>query len=478
MTFPLVQFVAAPEVGARVLLDLNNDDHDLRLQTYPDAPSWDLGSPSLSGPIDASGKAWGPRRLTFDLAVIGPRAATKTVISRLARILARRRTWLLWQLDSLSAPVWFEIFASEPGGLNFESVYIDDRQVSTWEATLRLDASPWAIGELVTQDLGDLSNDPTTGGCRVELDPILGDAPTPLTITAEPSGDWGLRRVSMSVCSTEPEGQQRVGIWQASQFTANNGTGAVVASPSWPGNGYRTVTDSPTSSARRLVFTTSEPTLKPGRYAAYLLCGPTDGSGPTTFDVRLTIGDFSDALAGDWVRVVGPVRTGYQSWVPCGKWSLPVGVDQAVLNEDDILSALEIQVYARRVTGSNLINLGAVMLVPLDGPGVVSSSTTTSRWLLPWASSPLILDGESETVYSRAADGGPVSVTLPELRGIFPTVVPGATNTLTVLQQTSDIVDSPDFEVANGDDVRESTALSASYRPRYLWMPSNAVEVA
>lgn len=468
--FPRARLVTEARVGARVLYDFNITEHEKLLRRYPTIQGWSLGSPSRSS---ATGP-WGTREITLRQVVSGPRTATVDVIAEMDRALVRPRSFLEFQLDAYARPMWFPVTAHTTGRVVFDDVTNDTTQKAHWIVQVELLAKAWAEGEPVEYVLPVLGNDPTTGGCRVALPPILGAAPTPLTVSMAPDGDWGLRRVSLVATATDPEAERPMYVWQASDFTTVGGTSDVTADPAWPGAGYRTATpsvDGPLS--LRMRMTDLAPAVRPGRYAAYLLCGPTDGA---VLDVQVDVDTLGETIAGPVTRVVSPATVGYSTWAPVGEFALPTGVHQDAVTIHDDLGRLTIRVHAGRVSGTGGVRLGAVMLVPVDGPGVDRATTTTMRWPLWHATSPIVIDAEAGAVLARTETGAPRSSGQIEVRGAWPYAVPGMANVFTLLQQTSEVVDSPDFEVGNSNDVREATTITVTFRPRHVHMPSNAVE--
>lgn len=467
--YPLAKFVAAPKVGARVLLDLNPGAVAGRPEVYL-AEGWDLGVPSLDGPVDAAGRAWGSRQLRLPTVVDGTRAEGVRVVGEVSRILTRARTWLLWQLDATAAPVWFEVYATEPGDLDPDQVITDDpRRSSLWEIDLRLDAAPWAVGAEIELPGTYVTNDPfpTRGapGGQVWLGDIKGDAATPLEVRCTPDGFWSQRRIVVASASFEPEAPPGVTAFAAADFIADVGVTLTSAS-GWAGGGYRQVTSGHDTMARRMRREVATGGARPGRYLVYALAGTTDAT--VVHDVQVAIRTGGTVRTLPAARFAAPQRSGLRSWVPCGEVELPIGVHARNLDTDSQLYAFTIEVATRRVSGTGTINLGGVQLVPVAGPGIAAAATLTMRLGEPaqWPME-VVVHGDEENVAGETG-GAPIPFGPHELRGAFPVAVPGTTTVVRFIQQASGVTDGG--TAAGSDDSTEGIEVTFRYRPRYLWM--------
>lgn len=467
MHFPIVRLVAEPRATARILFDFNIDTDDVApTETRPEA-DWSWGSPSLSGPVDTAGRQWGTRVLEFPLRIRGPRHRAEEMVSRLARHVLRPG-WLMFQLTEASSPVFFQTFVGEPGAMDMNQVYLDPTRESTWRYDARIPAAAFAVGEEVTHDLGMLSNNPHVGGCTVRLPDIKGDAPAPLTLTVGPYSSYTGRQPLVHVAASSPERAAAPVWWDLADLgqAAFGWLGGTVSSSAWPGSGYRVANLGSVQNPTNLwtYINGTPPTrgkVTPGRYRLFVRIGPS--SADAYFDIAP-----SNLLRTPRTRI-GPATADFATWAPLADLSWPAGVDLGALTTQDAVSDFSASLYA--YAGSGNARIGGILAVPIDGPGVRS---TSSAYCVPGPQSviestdSLVLDGAAETMLVRSSTGSARGLADQVLRGSYPVVTPGAVNQMTLLLQTA-----PN---GSADSAAEQTHVTVTYRPRHLWVSSTALD--
>lgn len=463
MNWPRIRFVASPKPGARVLFDFNDDGSALYPKTWPLANGFTLGEASLSGTPGAVGRVYGNRTPKFTLVVAGSKADTVTVLNRLARELIRRESYLEMQLSESQSAVWFHTYAADPGGLSFDEVYDDETRAAAWQADISLPADAWAEGESKALPVKALSNNPATGGCFYELPPIDGDAPTPLTISVRPGAAWNQRRVLMSCFPVMPDAVRAAPVvYDASQFTASGSTGAVTAGAQWFGAGARRVDFNATpASATRLTLAAGTPPPAPGRYSVFVRVAATTAD--TEFAISFDGYNYS-AVEFPAVGVANATR-----WLSMGDFMFPNGLDTTAIDLDDYADSIDLRISAVRLAGAGNLDINGVMLLPVETVGSEGARTLITRPYGVWdfTSRRTIWDGTAETLRQTSLTGGVISTILDvETSGAFLTADPKSRNFLALLLQTG----MPRTGLSTTDEIAETTELTISYRPRYLWM--------
>ncbi|MDF9716035.1 hypothetical protein [Nocardioides sp. ChNu-99] len=471
--WPLVQYLASADPGARVMFSFNQETFEVAsTETYPAANGWDFGSPELTGPADAAGRAWGGRVLRFPLVIHGPSFRTQQVLSEVARHVLRPGV-LMFRLSPSAEPIFYRTFVGSPGSLDMSRVYADPTRKATWFLDVQIPVAPFAEGERITTTLPLLGNDPHDGGCTVTLPSALGDVPAPLTVSLRSaSGLLGVRRLMLHMVASTRE-RAAAPVWwdlaNLNQGGSSGWAGPVTADPAWPGSGYRAT---PLEAAQRtsgkwLGIEGRAPTrgvVKAGRYQMLGRMGTVEST--AYFDAA---NDFR--LRTKRVRV-GPHNSappdGFATWAALADLTWPAGVDTSSLTVDDVVSGYDASVYAWRGVGT--ARFGGMLALPLDGPGIRSSSMLLAH---PGSGvgvdQRLVVDGAAETLMVRGADGSAMGLSEQDIpRGEFPVITPGSVNQLTVLLQTA----------MSGwpDSAEAQTEVEISYRPRYLWLPSTALD--
>ncbi|GAA1909418.1 hypothetical protein GCM10009737_08360 [Nocardioides lentus] len=512
LAWPRVRFVDAPRPDARVRFDFYDTDPDgdvdgggERVVTSVADEGWSLGVPSLVGDPDGIGAVYGTRELAFTLAVEGPRTLAVAKQSELAREILRRRNWLLFQLDADTAPVWFHTYRSQPGELSFSEVYVDDPTgTDLWQITVSVDAEPFAFGERRTEQPIIVGNDPATGGCRVLLPPVHGDAPAPARVSvrafgvdgAGVSGMGGSRWLLGTVAHTDetawtprgpimllPGGDRFAATSDGARVTGSRYAGG--SGITWPAPGAEPAGDADLWRA----LTSPAVTLPVGQWRV-LARVVREAAGTTgTVRARLAVPGSTRYSDTDTVAIT-PVATrgaDFATWTDLGVVSLPAGLDpldggDAVADLPDTIP-VTVVVGGSRTGGSSRLTVDALMLCPVDGPGVadsVGSVTGVSTLVTVFADAgpgdegATVWDSDDETAWRTGPAGFLDGVPGPHLGG-FPHLHPGVDNTLVVLQQ---VVDGPPGHnwVLATDRLTASTEVTVSYHPRWLWIGDGQVD--
>lgn len=460
--WPVLRLVDAPEHGARVLFDFRDPQWN-QLTGHRIFPTsrLELGGPSQTGPIDALGNGWGPRQIRVPLVVQGTQRNAVGVISRLSRVLVQERVYLEWCIADGVPTVWFAVTPGEPR-LDFEHAINDG--MTYWRIDPTFSAAPWAVGEWQRHDLGTLSNDPGTDLCTVDLPTIHGDVATPLTVKLTPGALWDYGRQVMLAAVASTPARDAEPLWFGpDELVAAEGAGPLTASAEWPGGAYREVPVTDPGGSEPRVFLQQHDGLPAARYMMLARVGQVPGEGNAVeFDLSTTF----DATDRERIERAWNGR----QWARVGEFSHPAGVPFEALAADAITSPYTGGAWARRVSapGAAGARFGGMLLVPIDGPGIVAASVLWSKPgfnVGPSVGLPDVVEwnGTSRAVLTRF--DGPDGAVFPAIDnrtdGSWVMGVPDAVNRLTVLTKT---------DRNGGTDLpTETTGIEVSYRPRVLW---------
>lgn len=480
--FPLVKFVAAPEVAAAVRFDCNVQTPGDRVHVRNDG--FDLGVPELVGDPDGVEVEYGLRTVSFTLRVEGPKPAALTLQSAVARELMRAENWLMVQLSADTAPVWFRLYRAEPGALSFEEVYDPDSAYDVWDIGVALPAEPFAYGARITLPQVTIANDPAaaTNPTRYVLPPVVGDAPAPLRLKVDPSHPdhtSGYRFMfSMLSAAAEPAGPI---VWQigdtdvggivtADGWTAGTDTTASETVAGYSGGSRRSVTFTSFTTMTDRLWGVAPAVLPAGKYKVLVRVGRTDIN--TTFGLRLEQGAAPYEAAGDTVLMDrAPSTAAHFTWVDLGAFTFPRG-HAAPEGQNGTPSAPYIALGASRLSGTGQLRLDAFLLVPLDVEGGIEVRTLFVEFPLlgiPASNGYAVFDGDTEAAWGFNGDG--TAANMPtEMQGQFPIAVPGAANVLHLLQQVNGRQPGGGTNPDASDAIGRTTAVTISYHPRWLWI--------
>lgn len=457
MTYPLLQFVSAPEVGATVRFDFNAA-LGVDSTSFYDHEGFSLGAPEMIGNPGEYGTSWGDRELTLTAFIEGSRSAALAAQTTLARELWRAENWLAFQLDANSPRFWFKTYRSAPGALSFEHVY-NDRDTDLWGIPVTLTAEGGAYGPRETIGPVTIANNPSSGTNRMSyvLPTIKGDVPAPLRVEATMQAYY--QRIMLATTALDSTssiaGPSVYDIGSSDAWTASTDTSAGVADSTYAGGSYRSVSFATQAGmSGRLFRTITIPS--PGSWRALVRVGSSDGS--STYSLQLTNGG-EVATPPTTLGQSGPLAT----WVDLGVIPLPGNVRDREASPMN----LTLTISAARTSGTGSLRLDSLMLVPIDTRATVetrslftyltgsgSASIQKHRW-----------DADEE-YYQFYLDGLTATYDAVDNEGHFLTVSPGAKNIFYYVQQVSPEV----IYDANSDSISDTASVTLSYHPRYLWI--------
>lgn len=470
MTFPEVQFVASPDVGAAVRFDFNQAGSWSTDQVWPAHDGVSLGAPTLEGDPDGIGTEYGFRRLSFDLIIVGTHASAATKVSALAKELVRQTNWLRVRMTPTSVPVWFKTYRSAPSALNFEHVYAsDDVTRNTFGVSIELDADAFAYGARVTQTAVTINNSPVaaTNPMWKLLPTVVGDAPAPARFEIVPSGAVTYRQPLLSVAGLN----QAPVIWPTTNLVGGTDTTSVETTGA--GTGYVS------GDYRRISFATNTAltnrlagapfvfpaTMPPGKYRVLVRVSRTDTTSRFTMRLRQQISVLVPDVFGPAVPFGGAVTSpavNRAAWVDLGVFSWPTN-----LPPDDAQFALpqgpSISFEAGRASGSGSLDVDVFMLIP------VPDNSESVRSLIsfgPNAGDKIVVDGDGEYVGFPGYVVGPDSVS-----GAFPMLRPDGENSLYYVEQT--LAEQGNGTFNDSDVLTRSSVVTVSYRPRWLYLAAS-----
>jgi len=472
MAYPLLQFVSAAASSATLRYDFNTKNASYR--THPlGADGLDLGVPRFTGDPDSVGAEYGDRQMRFTQRVEGTKAQAMDRMSALARELLRADNWLKVQLDATTPAVYFRTYRTEPGELSLEHI----ETANAWDITVPLVADGFAYGERVTLSPITINNDPAAGSnpCHAILPTILGDAPAPLRIQANPSNPVYMNGYRWMLAMHSAETQQGPILWQiggTDGWTAGTDTSASTATnpTEHTGGTHRVVSFATDANLVTRISGSAPSAPPPGRYRILTRVVRSDTS--SVFSLR-----FGQAIGlgvynyGPTVATAREVSTAarHATWVDLGEHTFPFGFT-APAGLEGVLGAPSIALQLGRISGAGSANIDAILLQP-----IALGTTRESRTLFSeFAKAGIFVDGgtgnwdgDLETFWAYSQFGIAVAV-VPELAGQFLRVTPGVTNTLTLLQQVNGRMSI--FGDDASDLLTATTEAALSYHPRWLYL--------
>lgn len=481
MSYPQVQFVAAPEDGAEVLFDFNDN--------FGDAPSaivhgsFNLGVPSVEGDPDGLGVQYGPREASFSLLIYGNRHAAMQTQALLARtFMLRRRGWLRVQLDEFIKPVWLRTYTPTPSELDF-SLIAPTSEVDAWRLEVAVAAEPFVRGERIVLWTGVIDNNPASGTnpLGVNLPAVVGDAPAPLRIGAEFNRIHNQSDILWAT-SAVPSGFAPI-VWPIGTgdgWSIGSDTSDPQSHPAFSGGTCRKVSFASGDAMATRLAGTAPASIPPGTYRVFLRMARDNVAGTFAFRLGYRTQYQGDQFGGSKVAVMdrGPSTNAiHATYVDLGEFSFPT--HRATIDIAEAANNPVIALQVERLSGISGALLDCFVLVPVDHSGVTT--------LEPWEKSDILVsefpgqgpqfaageaqlwDGDAETS-ARITPAGQIDAYVrPANRGRFPTVRPGVTNRLTLIQQTRLSSGNHGTE-DNTDLITDTATITVSYQPRHLWL--------
>lgn len=474
--YPLAKLVSAPDPAATVLYDFNIEDGSAPLRRCRvEQDGFSLGTPALQGDPDSIFPQYGSRTVSFSVQIRGPKSYALGKVSAAARWLLRDNSWLMVQLSSTMKPVWFKLYRPEPGDLSFDHVDKTDTK-DVWRWSIQLPAEAFAYGQRITLASLTINNDPAaaTNPCFAQIPAVVGDAPAPARIRVSHSNGQTGRRHLVSV-TPAPATVTAPIVWQVGTgdgWTVGTDTQAPTSDSAYSGGSYRAVTFATPGMATR-ISGPAPVAVPPGRYKVMLRASRSDTS--STFQVRLGVsGGFAYAYRDTTSITWGTsAATGHSAWINLGDVRLPQGSPLLDVSAEQAVTP-NVSLQAARTSGAGDLRLDAFMLIPIESD---YARTVIVDWSSAAPSTPNLtrefIDGEIEAVYSRGSvDDRLTTLEAPGISGVFPALVPGENNVLTMLEQTStsrataNFVSNPDCP----DQLSTVKTVVISYQPRWLFI--------
>lgn len=470
MTFPMLQLVASPDAGAAVLFDFHDKTGSPPRHFLTEG--FTLGSPEPDGPVDAIDPSWTDRTISFRLRVVGSETTVRAMHRLLARQLLGGSGWLRWQPNALTKPIWFETWRPESEALSFEH-FAANKTENVWTLPINIPAEPFAVGAWETISATTINNDPAhaTNPCRMVLPAILGDAPTPLRISFNPSNPVEMHGYRWMFAVHSGPTQRTPVVWQiggTDGWTPGADTSATASSSAYSGGSYRTVSFATDATLQNRISGVAPSAVPVGRYQAFVRTDRTDNASVFSLRMgqRVGVGYQFDTPATVTARTASTAAN-HACWVDLGEIALPAYAPPKGENPGFSI-ALDIALQVARVSGTGSLRLDTIVLLPIDTPDTTAAATMFVNF-------PIIgiddnggggvLAGDREAFWSYN-ELGFVAPLKAELVGDFPVVVPGETNVLTVLQQVNG--PRPFYGNDASDLLTASTVVTLTYRPYYL----------
>lgn len=475
MTFPLVRLVDAPDPSATVRYDFS--DAGALAPRRVRADSFTLGAPSLDSAVDAVSPLYGPRSLGFDHQIEGLEADADAALAVISRELLRPSNWLLIQRTAFSRPTWWRLYATGPGALSWDRVYVDTSSgdpgslPSTWVLPVTLTAENFGYGERIT--LGPYTvtqNITATHPMRVTLPTIHGDAPTALRVALTNGAVASFEGSEILLGCTSGTADLAVetfDIGTGDGLSTVTGTSGPNPDAAYMGGEYRTVTVAPddggsgSSIAKRL----SGFTLPLwGRYKVQVRCEADTAADLTTYLFRLGT---SGPLIPWEVGQDGFGATTAQGWVDLGEATFPAGLD---VPPDVVATPHDAPFELWVGTGGNVageVRLDAIQFIPIGGRAVESASLALTKFVADFAPDhSAVWDGDTETVW-LVSDLGEFVDAHAEVSGGFAVANPASDQNVLVVVGTRMnglAADSTDYLTGTG----AISTVTPSYHPRLL----------
>ena len=470
MIYPLTRIVDRPEVGAAVLVDLNDE-------LVATQAGFDFGDPDFTVSVDDGSIVEGQRSITLPLVLRGSRGEVARRLADLAMQVARRGRWLLWQWAPESAPTWFRLVPTAPGSLDLNLAFVDATGPQQWSWDLTLTADAFTRGQRVTYPAVTVTN---TGGDRGFTLTAAGDVPAPLRIDLAPSHDLHSRRVLVSTFSV-PAGSSMVTAGGAPHLIASDAS----FTPQGPasrvtGQSHLSGTDGisipvSTTTATVVADGTWPWSPAPGTYAVYARLYRVGGSGHGRFRMAQVSngiaswqGWSNDPTSPSWWR---PEDGGNRaSWHRIGILRHPMGARSHGLRDGDVIApSIQIQFQGSDSGSSSTIIIDQLALIPLaleEGSCTVGMFDFTAGQG-PTPTTVARIDGDTQRVSIIDGFGKVHPRRHPQVAGGWPTAWPGMVTCVTTLLDTSP---AP----SGVDSVAQSSTLTASIQPRHIHLAGGA----
>lgn len=468
--YPVCQITSGPDEGNTVYIDLNN----LPGGIFLDATGVSFGDPQFtSTPYQM---IEGTRQITLPINITGTSGQISQRVSQLSRVLARPLTWLYWQTNSDTTPIWFRLERDQVGALDFSSVPMitANNTNGVWKWPLTLTAHSFAYGARIT--LPSFTVNSGTGANYTfssKLPDIKGDVPAYCSVDIKWNYGSGAMKgfeTLINIAACDPNSAfAGAPQWNLNGFSVGNNA-SVQAVPSgltaYSGSTVVGITNNVfDGQSPQTIITGNAPVNTAwGQFEAYVrvMRSGTDGA------AHVQVGSVNIDGSTDMYQnsaVWNPASGSCASWLDCGQLSYPNGLDMSQMGTTGgvAIGAPFALAFSGGGHGSTTTTyLDQVVLVPNHIAGGGTTTTMKLRWQggsYPGSSIHAKIDGD----YGRTGlcdDSGQWEYALsPMITGGWPQLHPGYTNWFTTLANTA----STGIESASG-----SATVTISYCPRYL----------
>jgi hypothetical protein len=474
--YPLIKFVDRPDPAAVVRLDVNTWGVVATKDVWPTHDGFTLGAPSFEGVPGGYGGQYGPRAARFGVVIRGNRADATAAMSAIARELLREGgNWLFFQLTPGAKPMWLRTYQSGPEALSFEALRdadTADTRRTQWGVGVALVCDPFMLGARVTPSPVTINNDiaHASNPLMARLPAIEGDAPTPLRIlTSVPPANKTQLLAMVSVEEDDPhQASYTTPIRITGGWDMFNGTTQVSDAAMSGGVGYRVSFAGVATLASRLVDNTAalvgpSARMYSGRLRAFVRVGKAATN--ATYQVQLGQYAVDGPVWNDAVTVAVTPGTAFQ-WVDVGEIQYPFAnpLTKAYADLADLGSGLgDLSIRAARTVGTADLDIDSLLLIPAHltaSPGARTSLALIERGEGMVSASGVYYDAEEDRIVILASGALVHYKDPPVVKGSLPWAVPGFTNILHYLRSMT------------ADVLTDSTVLTISYQPRWLWMAS------
>lgn len=388
------KFVDSVSSTATVRLDIND-------QAIWAVTGWDAPPPQLrriavnnsltdGGTVAASQYEMRTLAITLEL-VTADQDTNATQIQNLARELDRPWNFLRYQPVGATNAVYFKTYRSDISELKD---YVGAKAIRS--LTINLLADPFAIGERVDAVAANVHLDFLQANPLACTTPtILGDVPVRPVIqwansnAVDGSNGWDC------IIAVEPATNNQI-LYQAESAAVLGADTSVMPNSAFytgSGSNYTQTTFSTNAGmASRLSFSPTNGTITPGEYR--IVGRFLKGTNSDTITVQARYAGRSTTTVGETVTV----PSGFQI-LDLGTFTLPLGqVDHYTMSSTGMTTRVwEIDIYAQRVSGTGVLNIDYIALVPASYYTALVSGTQPPATVSDIV---VVFDGEQDAVYS------------------------------------------------------------------------------
>lgn len=460
---PVYAFVSEISASPTILLDLDNQSPFSVVEGTKTSPPTrrvnSFGSAARDGDT-ISAKSYNDRTLTIELWPVENTTAEEQTegLQKIARLLDSEQ-WLMWQHDGMISPLFFRV---KYGDFEVNDEYMTEDDPTRF-VTLVLVAEPSAYGLPVT-GTATIANDPTVAAASNPMSyvfpDIQGDVATPVAMTL--GGPAEISAFALAVTSSDVERRPVYVAAPTSRFasapmvvTANSTARADAIggqSDLWQTNGAA-------SSASSADYTV---TLPVGDYRVYARCFVNYPTGYIKMGITNLAGD-SPSL-----NVTVGADASLWQWVDLGVTRLPVSAKYdddlpSLVNRSSGTGLLRLELQNTEVA-NKAIYVDGLLFVPcgLDD----SDSTTLLTGAVEGINTSTAGSYQIDAFGQQVFYGNSTNFKAGGCAGGFPQVLPGKTNTLSLVRAIETGVGG---SYKANDNKTSVWSVSWMYYPHYLY---------